>query len=382
MKVLQIVQGISNEADGVAVFVRGLAAELRRQGHVCDVLTRDDCRVEMENGRGDAGSLSRVEREKGREYDVVHVNALWSPWLHRMAKEARKAGCKIVWSPHGMLTPWALKNKWWKKALGLALYQWWDLRKADLLHVTAQSEVEDVRRLGLKNEVVVAPLGVEIRDKRLEIRDKRVESRDKRVDGGARTLLFVSRVQRKKGLPMLLEAWAKIRDKREEIRDKREESREKSVEEGWVLKIAGPDQNGHTAELKEQAKRLGIEDSVQFLGPVYGEAKDELYASADLFVLPTHSENFGSVVVEALAAGCPVVCTKGAPWSELETEKCGWWCDTSAEGIEGALRDAMSLSDDDRRAMGENGRRLVEAKYTWEAVGKKMLAAYEEVLRG
>lgn len=95
--------------------------------------------------------------------DLVHIHGLWDLWLHRWANVARKAGVKVVWSPHGMLTPWALRNKWWKKLPALVLYQWHDLRRAAALHVTASSEVADVRRLWLKNPIVEAPLGVSVK---------------------------------------------------------------------------------------------------------------------------------------------------------------------------------------------------------------------------
>lgn len=352
MKVLHIVTGLT-KANGVSVFLCELAAEQVSLGHDVSILVKSlgddvypiDSKVGV-SGPGQEYLLS--------DFDVVHVHALWDPWLTRIAKAARRAGCKIVWSPHGMLTPWALKNKWPKKILGLALYQYWSLRGADLIHVTALSEVEDVRRLRFTNPLVVAPLGVRVG--RVEM----VKCREERI------LLFVSRIQRKKGLPNLLEAWARLPD---------------NLRKGWVVKIAGPDQDNHTEELREQCQRLGIVGEVQFLGPVFGEAKTQHYRDADLFVLPTHSENFGSVVIEALAEGTPVICTKGAPWEELETANCGRWIEIGVEPLRAALSELMGLSDAQRAEMGARGRKLVEEKYTWSAVAKTILASYEELTR-
>lgn len=148
----------------------------------------------------------------------------------------------------------------------------------------------------------------------------------------------------------------------------------------WRIVIVGPDQENHVSELKALASRLGVDGSIEFVGPKYGEELQDLYASADLFVLPSYSENFGSVVIEALAHSVPVITTKGTPWEELETRKCGWWIDIGVEPLATALQTAMSLSDEERREMGMRGRKLVEEKYTWPAVAKMLEAAYKEII--
>ena len=139
-----------------------------------------------------------------------------------------------------------------------------------------------------------------------------------------------------------------------------------------------------------------------FTGPLDDDAKWSAYARADLFVLPTYSENFGIVVAEALWAGVPVITTKGTPWDELECsasskfrvqsskleERCGWWIDLPPiDSLDKALREAFEHSNNPNTrtvlpGMGRCGRKLVEARYTWAAVGDKMVRGYEEVLNG
>lgn len=123
-------------------------------------------------------------------------------------------------------------------------------------------------------------------------------------------------------------------------------------------------------------------DTFKFIGSVADKDKWKLYRRADLFVLPTHSENFGIVVAEALASGLPVITTKGAPWAELEKHQCGWWVDIGVEPLAKALNQAINLSPEERQTMGQCGRQLIEQNYSWDKIGKEMLAVYEWILGG
>lgn len=371
MKILHIITGMQKAA-GTSVFCGEICNGLVAFGNDVAIAVVNpgspdcyplDSRIKLISISSLIDSSKRSTCSARPEYDLIHIHALWSPILHKVANWASGNQVPIVWSPHGMLTPWAMNNKKCKKLLAWWLYQRWDLKKASLIHATAQSEVEDVRRMGLKNRVVVVPLGVKI--------DDRVE-RIERVDG-KKTLLFVSRVQRKKGLANLVRAWAKL---------KQESSICSTRLNGWKVRIVGPDQDNHTAELKSLCDELGVVQDFEFAGPKYGADLKWEYAAADLFVLPTHSENFGSVVIEALAHAVPVITTKGAPWAELEERKCGWWIDLGVDALAIALQKAMALSDLDRYEMGVRGRKLVEERYTWAAVEEKMSKAYEFVCSG
>jgi glycosyltransferase involved in cell wall biosynthesis len=143
----------------------------------------------------------------------------------------------------------------------------------------------------------------------------------------------------------------------------------------WQLVIAGPDENGHRAELETQITKDGVH-SVRFLDAVYGNAKAKLLGSSDVFVLPTKNENFGLVVAEALAAGVPAIVTKGAPWSGLEREDCGWWIDQGVEPLISALLQSTALAPSVRRDMGERGRVWMARDFGWDAIAERMLEVY------
>lgn len=115
-------------------------------------------------------------------------------------------------------------------------------------------------------------------------------------------------------------------------------------------------------------------------GPLWGEAKTAAYAGADLFVLPTYSENFGIVIAEALAAGLPVITTTAAPWHELPTESCGWWIEPGSAPLQEALRLALATPRDELAAMGGRGRALMVRRYTWPAVAGAVAAVYRWLL--
>jgi len=161
---------------------------------------------------------------------------------------------------------------------------------------------------------------------------------------------------------MLIEAWANVRPN------------------DWKLILVGPSEGGHRSELEAQVQRQGGGDDIIFEGEVPDDEKWSYYRDADLFILPTYSENFGIVVAEALAAGVPVITTTGTPWKEVATHGCGWWVEPDVDALQGALNEAVQCSDEERAAMGARGRVLVKERYSWQRVGKQMKATYHWML--
>ena len=294
---------------------------------------------------------------------VLHDNGIWMPSNHTAAAVARATGVPLVISPRGMLEPWALNHQAWKKRLALLLYQRRDLETAAVLHATADQEVDNLRRLGLGQPIAMVPNGVQFPAD--AVVDCAIAERLRNTKASAnhiRTALFLSRIHHKKGLFNLVDAWARMRPV------------------GWRLVIAGPDEGGHKAQVVQRVQSNGLGDVVTFAGEVDGDAKTALYCAADLFVLPTFSENFGVVVAEALAHGLPVVTTRGAPWADLEKFGCGWWVDVGVDPLVRALQEAMALSDDERLVMGQRGREYVR-RYEWDGIAKEMMAVYRWMLR-
>lgn len=286
---------------------------------------------------------------------ILHSHGIWHAVNHWASRCAKQFNIPLVIHPRGMLEPWAMNHKAWKKSLAMALYQQRDLDLAKVLIATSEAECENIRHLGFRQPIAVIPNGV----------DLSVSTFADDVNSGGlhrtRTVLFLSRIHPKKGILNLLHAWVAVAPK------------------GWRLEIAGPDEGGHLSEVKALARVLGIDQVVEYLGEVDGVAKRQAYSDADLFVLPTFSENFGVVVAEALAHGLPVITTRGAPWSDLETYGCGWWVDIGVDPLVHALREAMALTDDERLVMGARGMAYVR-RYDWGDIAQQTIDVYRWVL--
>lgn len=287
--------------------------------------------------------------------DLIHTHGVWMAVNHWSAAAARSWNVPLIIHTRGMLEPWAINHKSWKKRFALALYQSRDLGTASVLVATAEQEYENLRTLGLRQPIAIIPNGVP-----MPLTDT-VPPRLLRSADSPRTVLFLSRVQGKKGLLNLIDAWALLRPV------------------NWRLLIAGPNEDDHLAEVLGRARRAGVSEAVEYVGEVDGAAKAALYCGADLFVLPTFSENFGVVVAEALAHGLPVITTQGAPWADLPAYGCGWWIPIGVEPLVETLREAMALSDTERAAMGARGLAYVR-RYDWASIAEDMGAVYRWVL--
>jgi glycosyltransferase involved in cell wall biosynthesis len=280
--------------------------------------------------------------------DIINVQGLWTyPSLANLRHHGRY-GTPYLVTPHGMLDPWARDRSWWKKRAVRLWFEDAHLAGAACLRATAEMEAEHFRSFGLTNPIAIVPNGVDI-----------PAPRQHGAQGERRRALFLSRIHPKKGLPHLLRAWAAVEARMPD----------------WELVIAGPDEVGHTAEMQALARQLGLE-RVAWRAAVHGEEKSTLYRSADLFVLPTHAENFGLVVAEALAHGVPVLTTRNAPWDGLETHGCGWWIPLDQDRLHETLQAAAALPRGQLNAMGARGRAWMERDFGWDGVAARMRDVY------
>lgn len=369
--VVQVIAGLDQRDGGPSYSVPRLTAALITNGIGSSVLSvangpaddRPDAffyrpswsRIPLLRGLRSSSALKAALNQRAISTDLLHVHGLWLMPNVYAGRAAKRAGKPLIVSPRGMVAPAALSFSRRRKAIFWRLLQGPAYAEAALWHATSSDEAADIRAFGVQCPIAVIPNGIDLPQQSAIHAD----SADRRI------LLFLSRLHPKKNLPNLLEAWGRTAAERP----------------NWDLVIAGPDEGGHSAELKAQVASKAI-PRVQFPGPLYGAAKDRLIEHSDLFVLPTLNENFGIAVAEALATGVPAIVTKGAPWQGLDAERAGWWIDHGVDALAAALRTATALPAAERRAMGLRGRAWMARDFSWDRIARDMTATYNWVLGG
>ena len=368
MKVLQVVPGIYRESSGPSYSVPATCSGLLHNGVDVELFATDGMPARAFeypvhifekkkfpiDAMGRSPDLLRALKQACKTADIIHTNSLWMfpnvypDWARKGTK------CKLVIGPRGTVSPWAMNRARLKKFLFGHLWQYRVLRNADMFVASCEEEAEDIRRLGYRQPIAIVANGIDIPDDVVPGRCER------------RRMYFLSRIHPKKNVELLIKCWAKLESEFPE----------------WDLSIVGPDENNAYADsMKKLTADLGCR-RIRFEGELKGLEKRKFVAASECLVLPTHSENFGMVVAEALALGTPAICSKGAPWKGLVENRCGWWVDANEPTFANAMREVMSTERKELEDRGSRGREWMTRDFSWNRIGADLKAAYFWLLIG
>lgn len=381
MKIVNVIHSLNPERGGPGEGLRQMCSATRRLGHRQDVVTMDEpgapwletfpARVVALGGaRRTYGFNPKLKEWLVREaprYDGVVVHGLWQ--YHGLATWRALRGTQVPYFvfPHGMLDPWFRRRyplKHLKKALYWQLIERHVLRSAAAVLFTAEEEA----RLGALTfwpyEVAPVTVGYGLA---LDATARGATAQTFLAVypqlQGRRLLVFLGRIHPKKGADLLLEAFARVA----------------SQDERLSLVLAGPDQAGLVPSLRESAERLGVADRVVFTGMLQGGLKWGCLRSAEAFVLPSHQENFGIAVAEALAVGVPVlISTQVNIWREIVRDDAGLAEPDTQAGTDALLRRWLELTEADRLRMRKNAVACFQSRFQIDAAARAFIRVVEQ----
>lgn len=276
---------------------------------------------------------------------VVHTHGVWTPAIVAAASTALREKVRLVISPHGMLRREPVRHSRFLKMTAWCAVVGRQLSAAGAVHVTSVAEKDDLRQLLPRIEPVLVPWGVES-----------PAARPQRDDHARpRVAAYLGRLLPIKGLDMLIEAWSVVRP------------------EGWVLRLAGPCDDAMAANLRARITTHGLADAIRLEPPISRDEVDDFFARADLFILPSRSENFGLVAGEALAMGVPVVATTETAWTELAAMGCGWCVPADTPSLAHALRTATATPEPMLRDMGRRGAAWIKRDFAWSTIAARLV---------
>lgn len=288
------------------------------------------------------------------DFDVAHLHGFYVYPNWAVGSLSRKSGKPLICHPHGFFEPWILRRSRLIKASVHLLFETANFKSAKLWRALTTNEADQIRAQGIKAPIVVVANGVNLEDWENTISDQQPPKQKKRV-------LFLGRIHPKKGLPMLIDVWNSLGA---QMKD-------------WEIVIAGPDELKHCAELQTQINAHGLEKEISFIGTVTGGLKKAWLESADLFILPSHSEGFSVAILEGMTARVPTLASTACNFPELATDGGGWICEPNPDSLKKELAKAIQSSPLELKDRGVAARKLIEKQYTWSRIAQNLHEACE-----
>jgi glycosyltransferase involved in cell wall biosynthesis len=286
-----------------------------------------------------------------KKVDLLHIYGGWTYFHIKASYIAMKLKKKIIIHPLGYYEPWSLKQKKLKKKIAWNLYQKKILLNSNLIHCASKNEENNLLKLNKNFRTAILPYGIQSSFIKKKSNKKFLKKR----------AIFFSRIHHKKGIEDLIKAWKDINNK------------------DWILDIVGPcDDRKYFLDLK---KLIANNKNISFLNPIYSQKQKKiLFDKYDFLVLPTFNENFGMVVLEALARGLPVLTNHNAPWRQIKTFNAGWFISNNYYHLLSCLRKIFDSNIYIFRKKSSNAIKLAR-NYNWDKLANDYVNIYKKVLK-
>jgi poly(glycerol-phosphate) alpha-glucosyltransferase len=384
LTVIEMVASIARESFGLGYAALHLSAAIHRAGGNVFLASVDDEKAAYEaceeigfpreryirgatlgpaRFRFSPQLLRRLSKIPHNGSSVVHLHGMWTYVSYAAGTLSKRRQCPLVLSPHGSLEPYALEISPRKKSLVSKLYERKNLIEASCACALSEQEKESIRSYGYGGRIEIIRNGVG--DVKACSPEEMAGFKSRHaVPTHSRILLFLSRIARKKNLPMLLEAFAANLQKRPD----------------WILIVAGADEGGHLREVQSLIRSLRIEASVRLVGALFGKDKACAFTAASIFVLPSHSEGLPVAVLEAMAHGKPVIVTDKWSLPVKTSARFEWRVPAEKEAFEKALLEGMSSPAETLLEMGACAKSIVDQHFSWDTVAQQARALYTDLV--
>ena len=393
LKILQIVPSISLVYGGPSQMIRGLSAAIAAQPNATVTVLTTDSNGDIDEDPLDVPLGTPVAQDgyeviyfrcspfrrykfstpllnwlwaNAHNYDIAHIHALFSPVSTSAATVCRLKNLPYLMRPLGTLDPADLAKKKQIKKLYAALLEKPNLAGAAAIHFTSELESKVSERFGVDTPDIVVPLGVALPD--LPDRDSSQKAIRERfnIPADCPILLFMSRIDPKKGFDLLLPALSALH--------------EKGVPFHFLLCGANPQDRNYENSIQQQIQSAPWSQQATINGFVSGELKAQILSAADAFVLPSYYENFGIAVAEAMAAQLPVIISDQVHiWPVIAQSESGWVVPTQVEPLAQALSEALQ-NGEARSQRGQNAQLCAKENYSWDAIAQRILTIYHQLL--
>lgn len=284
---------------------------------------------------------------------LVHINNPWNYVPYSVYAACKESSTPYIHSARGSFFPWSLAQGKLRKKVAWALFQRQMLEDASFIHATSEEEADSLRDLGIKNDIVVIPNPVEIINEG-ELMSKRAARMALGWEEDSKYLLFFSRIHPKKGLEYVISAMKKLKS------------------ENLKLKIAGGiDDVSYWKKLTQLIEECGLQERIEYVGLVPGDKKRFYFSACDVFVLTSHTENFGMSIAEAMSFARPVLISPEVPWHDTENLGAGWIAPLDISAVAAALKEISKADSQTLDQMGFAARSYV-SQYEYKKVAAQM----------